>query len=38
MIQKEVNNKDFQVLIEKYLEGKLELEEIKILINYYESY
>ncbi|GAA4234595.1 DUF4974 domain-containing protein [Postechiella marina] len=34
----EVDKKDFQELIEKYLDGKISLEEIKLLVNYYESY
>lgn len=32
------NNQDFQELIEKYLDGETTLEELKLLINYYESF
>lgn len=31
-------NRDFQILIQKYLDGKITIEEIKLLINYYESF
>ncbi|MHA7944635.1 FecR family protein [Formosa sp. 3Alg 14/1] len=31
-------NQDFQVLIEKYLDGKITIEEVKKLVNYYESF
>ena len=34
----EVDKQDFRVLIEKYLDGNATLEELKLLINYYESY
>lgn len=34
----EVNKQDFQELIEKYLDGKTTLEEVKLLVNYYESF
>jgi len=38
MDQKEINIKFFQKLIERYLEGKATSEELKLLINYYESF
>lgn len=38
MNKEEVNKQDFQELIEKYLDGKTTLEELKVLVNYYESY
>ncbi|WP_299780078.1 FecR family protein [uncultured Formosa sp.] len=31
-------NQDFQDLIEKYLDGKIKIEEVKKLVNYYESF
>ncbi|MDN3665860.1 FecR family protein [Algibacter miyuki] len=31
-------NQDFQNLIEKYLDGKITIEEVKKLVNYYESF
>lgn len=31
-------NQDFQLLIEKYLDGKITIEEVKKLVNYYESF
>lgn len=34
----EVNKKDFQELIEKYLDGETTIEEVKFLVNYYESF
>ncbi|MFI1745613.1 FecR family protein [Thalassobellus sediminis] len=33
-----INNQDFKALIEKYLDGKITLEEVKKLVNYYESF
>ncbi|MDD7888010.1 FecR family protein [Flavivirga sp. 57AJ16] len=33
-----IDKKDFQTLIEKYLDGKIDLEEVKLLVNYYESF
>ncbi|TGV00561.1 FecR family protein [Flavivirga rizhaonensis] len=38
MSKEEINKEDFQELIEKYLDGKSTLEELKLLVNYYESY
>lgn len=38
MKKEEVDKQDFQALIEKYLDGKTTLEELKLLVNYYESY
>ena len=38
MSKEEIDKQDFQVLIEKYLDGKTTLEELKLLVNYYESY
>lgn len=38
MDQKEINIKFFQKLIERYLAGKATSEELKLLINYYESF
>nr|WP_315246764.1 FecR domain-containing protein [uncultured Flavobacterium sp.] len=32
------NKQDFQELIEKYLDGKISLEEVKLLVNYYHSF
>ncbi len=34
----DVNTQDFQELIERYLDGKTTLEEVKLLVNYYESF
>ncbi|MDO5977830.1 FecR family protein [Flavivirga spongiicola] len=34
----DVNNQDFQELIEKYLNGETTLEQVKQLVNYYESF
>lgn len=36
--REEEDKKYFQELIEKYLDGKIALEEVKLLVNYYESY
>ncbi|WP_339882663.1 FecR family protein [Polaribacter vadi] len=33
-----MNKEEFQLLIEKYLDGEISLEELKILVNYYESF
>ncbi|WP_052823508.1 FecR family protein [Neotamlana sedimentorum] len=33
-----INNKFFQKLIERYLEGKTTADELKLLVNYYESF
>lgn len=33
-----VNKENFQLLIEKYLNNSISVEEIKVLINYYESF
>lgn len=38
MTKEEVDKQNFQALIEKYLDGKTTLEELKLLVNYYESY
>jgi len=38
MTKVEVDKANFQELIEKYLDGKTTLEELKLLVNYYESY
>lgn len=38
MRKEEVDKDDFQELIEKYLDGQTTLEELKLLVNYYESY
>ena len=32
------NKQDFQELIEKYLDGKISLDEVKLLVNYYYSF
>lgn len=32
------NKQNFQELIEKYLDGKISLEEVKLLVNYYNSF
>jgi len=34
----EINNKFFRRLIERYLDGKTTAEELKLLVNYYESF
>tara|TARA_R110000868_G_scaffold85582_1_gene240631 strand:+ start:236 stop:1408 length:1173 start_codon:yes stop_codon:yes gene_type:complete len=33
-----INAQDFKELIERYLDGKTTLEEVKLLVNYYESF
>lgn len=38
MDNSDVNKQDFQKLIEKYLDGKTTLEDMKQLVNYYESF
>ena len=38
MNKNDLNTQDFQKLIEKYLDGKTTLEEVKQLVNYYESF
>ncbi|MEC3907096.1 FecR domain-containing protein [Tamlana sp. 2201CG12-4] len=38
MDHNDVNKQDFQQLIEKYLDGETTLEEVKLLVNYYESF
>ncbi|MBO0592914.1 FecR family protein [Cellulophaga sp. E16_2] len=38
MEYKQNTNQDFQELIEKYLDGKIKIEEVKKLVNYYESF
>lgn len=38
MKKEEIDKQDFQELIEKYLDGHTTLEELKLLVNYYESY
>lgn len=38
MATEDINKQDFLELIEKYLDGKLTIEELKLLVNYYESY
>lgn len=38
MNNKEINTKFFQKLIERYLEGKTTADELKLLVNYYESF
>ncbi|WP_194767050.1 FecR family protein [Tamlana sp. I1] len=38
MNNKEINNKFFQKLIERYLDGKTTAHELKLLVNYYESF
>lgn len=38
MNHKEINTKFFQKLIERYLEGETTAEELKLLVNYYESF
>jgi len=35
---KKYKTQDFQILIEKYLNGKITIEEVKKLVNYYESF
>ncbi|KAB1067714.1 FecR family protein [Tamlana haliotis] len=38
MKHNQYTNQDFQALIEKYLDGKISIEEVKMLVNYYESF
>jgi len=38
MNNKDINNKFFQKLIERYLEGETTSDELKLLVNYYESF
>ena len=38
MNNNDIDKQDFQELIGKYLDGKTTLEEVKLLVNYYESF